>query len=460
MKYLIILSLLAGPAFSANWYVLKSASGANNGTSWTNAWNEMNKINLSSVACGDTIWLGGGTYTTGLTINKTCTAGAVLNINRVLATDAAPVAAAGWNSSFASQVILSDSSIDLFSGSYFNINGRVGTVAANNFGISVRCNGGSGCVALNGADYGGGSLNHITISYLELYGPPCVTAGSCTSGSDGFNIAPSNAANTVNYVTLDHSWVHRFSETIRAALWNNCTIQYSDIDTMAFTPAEHEDILFSYDQVNFTFRYNRVYTSPNDGIFFYGDEKNTQIYGNVIYHSGGALLTFYQGFTHNVFVYNNVFENDGKFGDYQPGYVYFISGATVTGEVANNIFDNVTISGSCGSICNHNAYSTTVSAQDSGAGTLTFNTGTVGASVMFVNEAPSNPAVADFHLTAKGATTFANGKSLAAPFNVDMDGVTRGTGGTWTIGAYQYTGGSTTPPTAPAPPTNLTLVVH
>src|SRR5260370_33492436 len=95
-----------GAATNTNWYVLKGAAGSNNGTSWTNAWNEMNQINFSTVACGDTIWLGGGTYTTSLSPNKVCTAGNVLNIDRVLSTDSVPVAAQWWNSSFVIQVVI------------------------------------------------------------------------------------------------------------------------------------------------------------------------------------------------------------------------------------------------------------------------------------------------------------------------------------------------------------------
>ena len=61
-----LLIFAASPAaFSSNWYVRKGATGSNQGTDWNNAWSEMNKITWSSLACGDTIWLAGGTYTTG-----------------------------------------------------------------------------------------------------------------------------------------------------------------------------------------------------------------------------------------------------------------------------------------------------------------------------------------------------------------------------------------------------------
>ena len=57
----------------------------------------MNQINFSSVACGDTIWVAGGNYSTTLTAAKNCSSGSPLTINRVLASDSTPAAAAGWS---------------------------------------------------------------------------------------------------------------------------------------------------------------------------------------------------------------------------------------------------------------------------------------------------------------------------------------------------------------------------
>jgi hypothetical protein len=466
LAVLIALIFSAKDAFAAgaNWYVHKGASGSNNGTSWTNAWNEMSQINFSSVACGDTIWLAGGTYTTSLTLNKVCGSGAVLTINRVLSNDSVPVASPGWTSAFDSQVVMSESEILLNNNvSYITVNGRIGTTAGNNFGIAVRCTSTSGCDTVGGPQTG--NIDHLTFSYVELFGPPCITGGgsgigTCVGGnggaSAGLNVAPST--NTVKSLLFDHGWIHRFSETIRASNWSNCTIQYSDIDTMrqANNGGDHEDIIFSYDQTNFTFRYNTVWGSPNDGVFFYGNEVNTQIYGNVFYHSGGAILTFYQGFTHNVYIYNNVFENDNQFGDYQPGYLYFISGSTMTGAFENNVIENVNLSGSTGNmVVDYNAFNTTVGKQDSGAHSFTYTAGTLGLSVLFISESPSNPLAANFRLTSKGATTLQNGLSLPAPFNMDMDGNNRGGNANWYIGAFAFGSSS-----APQPPTGLSITVQ
>lgn len=47
--------------FATDWYVYKNASGSNNGTSWTNAWQSFSVINWSLINPGDFIYISGGT---------------------------------------------------------------------------------------------------------------------------------------------------------------------------------------------------------------------------------------------------------------------------------------------------------------------------------------------------------------------------------------------------------------
>jgi hypothetical protein len=439
-------------AFGGNWYVNKAASGANNGTNWTNAWTEMNQINWSMVACGDTIWLAGGTYTTGLTINKTCTSSTVLNINRVLSTDPAPTAAAGWNTSYDSQVVISDATINVAGGAYYTINGRQGGVPSVNFGIRVQCvNGGGGCDAVDGA--GSGNISNVTLTHLELFGPSCVMSGNCGGGgASGLNIAPSS--NTVNSLLLDHSWIHQWGETIRTSNWNNSTIQYSWVSDTNNDGQQHEDLMYSYPSTNLTWRYNHLWGSPNDGMFHeYGGAVNLKFYGNVVYHSGGWEMAFKAGNSYGpVFIYNNTFQNDG-FGDYSPAWLGQPGTLVPGSEIANNIFYNVDNQISP-SFSDYNAYSTGGASEP---GVVHFTSGSPLTSYNgFVNMSSSNPPAADFHLTAAGAVTFQNGKTLSTEYATDPDGNTRGANGNWYMGAYQY-GSSQSGPT---PPTGLSAAVQ
>ena len=67
------------------WYVDPGATGgANNGTSWANAWTSFASINWTNVQPGDIVYISGGstsqTYTSTLTINKSGQAGAPITI--------------------------------------------------------------------------------------------------------------------------------------------------------------------------------------------------------------------------------------------------------------------------------------------------------------------------------------------------------------------------------------------
>jgi hypothetical protein len=428
--------------YGADFYVHKGASGSNNGTSWADAWNEMSQINFSSVACGDTIWIAGGDYSTPLTAAKNCSSGSPLTINRVLSSDSTPVSSPGWSSAFASQVVIANWSgsagIRLNGINNVVIDGRDGDPSKGTpYGILVQCS----MTSCDGID-DGASNNNYTIQNVEVYGPACVLSQSCSgNGASGINLPYGGSGFTYKNV-----YVHQWGEALRAANWSNVIIENSFIGPTHNDNIQHEDILFSYDMSNFTFRNNKVWSSPNDGMFFYGNETNTRMYGNMIYHSGGALITFFSGFTHNVYLYNNVFENDGTFGDYQPGWLYFEG--TMTGDIANNVWENVTQSGAC-PICNYNAYTSGFPSGETGSFSYK-------ASGQFVNESSGNPTVADFHLTSVGASTFGKGKTLGAPYNVDPDGNTRGAGG-WDVGAYQY--GGTSSSQGPSAPSALTGTV-
>jgi hypothetical protein len=453
---MIVLLSTTCQSFGVNHYVRKGATGSNQGTDWANAWNEMSQINFSSLACGDTVWIAGGVYTSPLKGNKSCTSGNTLSFNRVRSTDTVAISAAGWAPSYDSLVSLPNIEIPGPS-AFITISGRISN------GMQVLIPGTSGDGIDGGAGTGSGQnqpIDHITFTYIEVYGPACVTNGTCTGGGViGVNIMPyCNGANRTNLL-FDHMSIHRTGEAIRGCGWDSSTVQYSLIYDTNNDGQQHEDILYSNPPYqNVTWRYNRIFQSPNDGLFFeYGPGAvNFAFYGNVVYHSGGWLICFKTatGDTFGpVFIYNNTFENDGSFGDYQPGWLGF-SGMASGSEVANNVFENITSNAeSAPPNASHNAYSVSGSS-DGGTGSFIYKPGALGASTMFLSEAPSNPIAADFHVTAAGAAAFGIGKALPPPYDTDPDGTVRGSGGNWTVGAYQAPGNS------PAPPTNLNGVIH
>ena len=443
--FLLLLASSTMHCYGANFYVHKGASGSNNGSSWSDAWNEMNQINFSSVACGDTIWIAGGNYSTTLTAAKNCSSGSPLTINRVLASDSTAAASPGWSSAFASQVVIASPSgstgIRLNGINNVVIDGRAGNPSKGTaYGILVQCT----VTSCDGID-DGASNNNYTIQNVEVYGPSCVMSQSCSgNGASGVNLPYGGTGFTYNNV-----YVHQWGEAFRAANWVNVTIQKSFIADLHNDNIQHEDIVYDNGSPgqavqNFVLRYNHIWASPNDGIFFdNGSQNGVYIYGNVVYHSGGALITFpgRGANPQNVFIYNNVFENDGTFGDYQPGWIYFEG--PVSGSMENNVFENVYINGAPPSATDYNAYNSCGN-KDSGAHSFCYTSGT-----QFVAVNTSNPVLSDWHLTSAGATTFGKGTILGAPYDVDPDGNNRGANGAWDVGAYQYGGTSSQAPGAP-----------
>jgi len=417
---LVLLLAAAQSTFAANWFVVKGASGTNAGTSWANAWNEMSSINFSSVACGDTIWLAGGTYTTAIpTISKNCTSGNILTIARVLSTDPVGTGFPGWSSAFDSQVILQNTTIEIGAGNYWTMDGRIGTVAGNNFGISLQITGSSG-TGIDEADIGS-AVTHVTFTHIELFGPPASGSGCGASQADGLNLR-SFSVPTQNFV-FDHGWIHRWNEAIRFLDQNNPTIQYTDVDTVfGCNPNEHADTIYSTGS-NYTFRYNRVWNIDADGLFFdQGSPGPVLIYGNVFWDNRGSILDIFNGGTNSgITLYNNVFADNGG------GSFIYIQTALPGGAFENNVFYSVGLNGSPPSTSDYNAW--TGSKGDSGTHSFVFTAGS-----QFVSFVASSSA--DFHLTSTGETTFQNGLSLASPYNMDPDGNTRGATGHWYIGQF------------------------
>jgi hypothetical protein len=462
-------------ATGTNWYVLKGATGANNGTNWTNAWNEMSQINWSSVGCGDTVWLSGGSYTTAINIagTKNCTAATVLNINRVLSADSVPVAAPGWNSSFDSQVVLPNITI-VGPAAYITINGREwqGGVAGMG-GIQVLIPGasGDGIDASNNGN-GGPAIDHITWTYVEVYGPSCVQNQNCTSGGvTGINIMPYCSTGNRTNLLFDHVSIHQTGEAIRACGWNGATIQYSLIYDTHNDGQQHEDIQYSNPPYqNVTWKYNSIFDSPNDGIFFEGDGSavNFVFMYNIFYHSAGWGIACKTGDSTcgPMIIVNNIFEYDGT--DVGEGYtsLWFGSGGGVdllSGSiVANNIWYQAQnqFSPACApAVCESNAYSGSSFGSNSETGSFYFPASNpLNSFNGWVNMSSSNPIAANFNLTAAGSALFTGkGTNLGAPYNIDMNGNTQPASGAWTVGPYIYSGSQAQ---APQPPTGLKATVQ
>lgn len=432
MRYLLscfsLMLSLAGMVSGANWYVRPTATGSGSGADWSNAWS-LNSIQWSSVHGGDTVWLAGGSYNGDLVTGASGGNGNSILIQRAQSTDNAATQAAGWQSGFDSQAKIS--SINVPGQSWVTINGRV----PSGILVTVGSGGGNG---MSGASQG--SISNIWVSYVEFAGPPNLSG--LNSGRYGINIAPSN--NSVTNLTIDHCYVHQWCEALRASNWNNVTIQYSTIGDTQTDNIDHADLIYSYPSTNVTFRYNSIFKSPVDGIFFeYGGATNFRFYGNYYWNSTNHFIFFKgSGSTTNygpVLIYNNVFACPSTNPD---GYLSDEAGSTYAAGsvIENNIFFNVLNSfNGAGFQSDYNAYNYT-------------NLGGFGwpnneaHSFTFSGNPFVNSGSGDFHLTSGASAQFQNGTPLASDgfLNKDADGNTRGNT-SWTIGAYQVASGPLTP---------------
>lgn len=423
-----------------NWYVLKGATGAGNGTDWTNAWTDLSSINWTSVQCGDTVWIGGGSYTTSTSLTKTCTSGSPLTVQSVISSDSIPTAAAGYTTAVLNQVLITQNSFDI-DGAYITLSGRKGTPGTgSSFGIKFLCT--TSCV-LSEVGTSANSSN-ITESYLYMQGPPCVFdngggsgIGSCTNPVHAIQHGSATVANMV----MDHLWLSGFAETIQLYQWTNWMLQYSQVDTIGQTVNEHEDLIYAANPSDGTIRYSTFFSSPNDGIFFDFGGNSLTFYRNVMYHLGGAAITFKAGYTNGSFIaYNNTFSSDTTYGDFRcpsncPNVI--TQGTPTTLVFKNNVFDHVGIDGGAGSTSNYNAFSTDIGKDDSGANSFTYTSAFPPSNTQFINISTSTPQASNYRLTSTGITAFAPGTNLGTPYNIDMDGTVAPFTGAWEIGAFQ-----------------------
>ena len=286
----------------------------------------------SSVVCGDTIWVAGGSYTSGIAVSKNCTAALPLNIKRVLSSDAQPASASGWSTSFDSLVVVSNSNpgISIPSGSSIYVDGRV------KYGIRIvtTAGGGDGAKAAMA-----GNVDDIRLTYIDFAGPACAPTGTCSRGAYGINFAPSS--NNVTNLLVSHCAIHSISEALRASNWNRAVVEYTDLYDISNDGIDHEDTMYSYPSSNVTMRYNFIHNVPNDGIFFeYGGAVNFRLYGNVFWNSRYSLLTTKAPGNYGpIYIYNNVFAAPSAT---SYGWITTKGSPMAAGtEVANNVFYNV-----------------------------------------------------------------------------------------------------------------------
>lgn len=431
----ILLALQLPAAHAANWYVRPTAVGANNGTDWNNAWT-VNTIAWASVNPGDTIWLAGGTYSGSMNPKKSGAAGNLIYVKRVLATDSGPTAAAGWNPSFDSQVIVAPTAaIPLFwntktTGSYLYFDGRVDS------GISLQID-----VNANGDPYPGaatfirsssGGQNNITFTNIDFAGPapdsnPFFYNGiyKCAISFD----ASWSSSDTITNILVSHCRLHGAADVILSINTAFLTIEYSKIYNNAVSGSTatqpHANIFEFNNSHDFTLRYCDISAWQVEGFRPYGKVSNIYIYGNVFHDTVNSVARIIEADSSAapswgpLYFYNNTIVNV-QMTTFSPTSGISFSADSQT---RNNLFWNASI-GTPPSDSDYNyAVSLPAGAHSvSGSGATPF----------------VNYAGGDFHIVTNLAANYPAGKgvNVGSQYSTDKDGTARGAGSVWDIGAY------------------------
>jgi hypothetical protein len=438
--------LFVSGADAANWYVRPTSSGSNNGTDWNNAWTA-NTISWASISPGDTIWMAGGAYTTQLAPNKSGSAGNYIYIKRVLATDSVPVAAAGWNSAFDSQVIVHPiAQIPALwgngsAGSYVYIDGRIS--GGIKFQVDADVTYYAGAIHITGT----GGQNNIVLTNLDLAGPaPDGNPYPRTIYDCSLSIKVSNTR--AHDILVTHCLLHGSADVVLVQNCDNLTIEYSQLYDNCVSGAPHANVFeFSYYN-NFVLRYCTLYNWQIEGFRPYAQAGATYIYGN-IWHSpltisGVARVLEADGaVTQTIgpfYIYNNTFVNITY-------AIYGVNPSTVTynsaSQARNNIYWN------CGS--------TTPPFNDNGYNYGSSSTSGTGS----INGSGQTPFVSlsakDYHIVSNISSVLPRNKgaALTSPFDIDLGGNIRGADGAWDIGAYEFNGGVSTNPVISVSPGSL-----
>jgi hypothetical protein len=495
---LVSILIFSGQAFAACHAVGTTSSGDGSGSSWANRMNNL----PTNLVRGDTYYLSDGQYgdyTFGTPNSGTTT----ITIKKAQSYDYGRSSdgcsndiSGGWNASTmgSSQAVFSHAAGTVGSNGgqgYITLdgNGRTTTAgcgvspavnaSASDCGIKIMASGTSastyGVLWINSTyDNGVTRATGWTVRYVELQG----------AGDAGNNISNSNehtlyCRNGCNNMLVEHIYSHDSAcDFIDIPYGNGVTFNLNHFKQNASSANCHgQFFLGDGNQMNnYTFSNNLIQDAQGTAywsILNGGQASNWKIFNNVIFQLPSSVRP---GISSGTFVVIN-------------------SGSSATGI---NLIDNTWIgdhtdyaghfysscdSGSCGGAFNEQGslYYGIIDDQDGSSGqspvgrsgfnnaTESYNTIINSGSVSGYSgtgdikaTSQANPFVnwPSYNFNLTGSSTNVNSSlSLASPYNVDMAGNARPSGGVWNRGAFQYTSGSAPPP-APGAPTNLSGTAH
>jgi hypothetical protein len=423
--FLLLLPLLALPAGATNHYVRQGASG--NGSDWTNACGDFTgSCAVGSLVRGDTYYVAAGTYAA-RTWNTPASGTLVITIKKAIVADHGT--STGWSDAYAAQATFTQRN-DIETG-YWTFDGQVGdytTAGLASYGFKDQYSVGNSanCGGSNGGVTGAGFLvcgSSVTIRYFDCSGY------TGTGDYDYPNQAKCIEAYGGNNWTISHVAMHGCESCLQGG-GIGWTVEYSYIYNSRAIGFFHNNVFYCSATNGGTFRYNKVWD----------------------YNAEGFFITGYDGPDSNIAVYGNTFASDGTQSNYPRGVELRANYSYSNIQIYNNTFYNLNDGAIVDSTQLTGNTCTSCQAKDNLAVLTGSNLGPEFTSSDNTEDSNTGRFVsvaslytADFHLKSALA-----GVSLAPPYNMDMDGNTRGTGGSWDRGAYQYVVSN-----LPSPPTGL-----
>jgi hypothetical protein len=453
---LALVVMLAGTnAFAANHYIRAGATGASNGTDWTNAWTSFSQVSWTR---GDIYYVASGSYGSA-TFSQGASGSNVIEIRAAVGGSGDHGTDTGWSDSFEGQALFSAIN---FNTSYWTLNGQKrGSDWTSGYLIKVNHTGTGGQAIHLGS---GSAVTNVTIDYVEAQGSNVHQDGA---SDEGIECTPGPCNDT----TIAHSWVHNVgcdNLSFNQNVGQNLTVEYSWISYNNFGPttaAHCQGIQTTFSSM--ILRYNvwqdiqssGVITDAAGGnapitfwdiygnIFFWDAAWNAQWSGDGRVGEDNGIVGIYSlsGTNGTLRLYNNTIDGLalGSRNNCTSQATYINSGMHLTAIVENNIWSNIgsgcaTGGGNAGGTVDYNGYYKVSGGKgDNGSHSFTSN----------INPYVNEPAgtIAGFMLTADTPA----GVQLASPYNMDMLGTPRGSNGLWDIGALQISGTTSSLPPVP-----------